>query len=192
MRPNPETKKSILKETYRLFLTENLERVTICDIESATKRTRGAIFHYFKDKQTLFENAVERLYFVSLKKTDYSINTPIDFECFIENYQSPAERVIEQIKLLDKNINAEKAFFHFTIQASKYYFNFDTIYNGIMEKEYTRLSSLLFNALNYPSSVDISTMAYLLINGDCNNLFFNAFSASKPKNKSLLKLLMQK
>ena len=190
-RPCPETKENILQEAYRLFLTENLERVTIRDIENATKRTRGALFHYFKDKQCLFDTIVEDIYFAQIKKSTDTINTPIDFECFVNEYKNPTEKVIAHIKQIDENLNAEKAFLHFTLQANMYYSNFDTVYNEIMEKEYARLSSLLSGAIHYPSNVDINTMTYLLINGDSNNLFLNAFSAFKPQ-KCILKLLLQK
>jgi AcrR family transcriptional regulator len=62
---NLGTRENILREAFRLLLTENFEKVTIRDIERVTDRTRGAIFYHFKDKQMflLFASSVN---FISL------------------------------------------------------------------------------------------------------------------------------
>jgi AcrR family transcriptional regulator len=190
--PPIETYKNILRETYRLFLTENIERVTVIDIENATKRTRGTFFHYFRDKQDLFEKTVEKQYLVQLKKKGYPTNAPIDFEDFINNYKSPSERVTAHIKALYENINAEKAFCHFTLQASRYYPDFDTVYNRIIEKEYIQITSILSQLINHSLKVEINTIACLLISNNCCNTFFNALPTFNNQNKRIIKSLLQR
>ncbi len=185
-----KTPKNIIRATYRLFLTENIERVTISDIEKATDRTRGAIFHYFQDKQDLFEKTVEEQYFVQLKKHPYQTDKPVDFDCFIDSYQSPSERLIAHIKQLDENINAEKAFYHFTLQAGRYYPGFDAIYSRILEDEYVQVASILSKSTSY-SKTQINMVTSLLISNNCSNIFF-AFPSFNIQNKQIIKSLLQK
>lgn len=52
----------ILKEAFKLFLQKNVEKVTVPDLEKATGIQRGAIFYHFKDKETLFIEAIEHFF----------------------------------------------------------------------------------------------------------------------------------
>ena len=46
-----ETRNQILDETFKLFLVNNWETITIEKIEHQMGRTRGAIFYFFKNKK---------------------------------------------------------------------------------------------------------------------------------------------
>lgn len=55
----------ILKETFKLFLQKNVEKVTVPDLEKATGIQRGTIFYHFKDKEALFIEVIDRYFFQS-------------------------------------------------------------------------------------------------------------------------------
>jgi hypothetical protein len=49
-----DTEDKIYREAYKLFVSKPYELVTVRDLEHAINMTRGAIFHYVKDKEQLF------------------------------------------------------------------------------------------------------------------------------------------
>ncbi|MDR2126644.1 MAG: TetR/AcrR family transcriptional regulator [Prevotellaceae bacterium] len=185
MKKNIDLKTKILNESFRLFLTENFEKVTIEDIEKATNRTRGAIFYHFKNKQHLFETIIKDIYFAEMKKFNSAINLPVDIQYFFDEYKSPCERIISHIKTFDKEINAEKAFFHLTLQASMYYPNFDAIYSKIANEEHILLSNILSHSINNISNNDLKDIIYLFLNISYSNTFNNAFSSLKNRSVSI-------
>jgi AcrR family transcriptional regulator len=178
---NLGTRENILRKAYRLFLTENFEKVTIKDIERVTDRTRGAIFYHFKDKQHILETVVNDIYFAEMKKNSNPVCSSVDFDTFLHKYKSPCERIISHIKETDENINAEKAFFHFTLQASMYYPDFDAVYSRIIREEYASLVRLLPNLANNISKNDAGAVSSLLLNSFYSEAFTNALSSVKAR-----------
>lgn len=65
-KPVENSRDLILKETFKLFLQKNIEKVTVPELERVTKLQRGAIFYYFKDKDTILIEVIERYFFSSL------------------------------------------------------------------------------------------------------------------------------
>ncbi len=57
-----DTRKHILFESYKLFLSYNIEKVTITELERATSKIRGIIFYHFSNKQQLFEAVVDEVF----------------------------------------------------------------------------------------------------------------------------------
>jgi len=55
-----DTKEFILKTAYYMFLRNNYEAVTMSKISSATKLTKGAIYHLFASKEELFKSVVDK------------------------------------------------------------------------------------------------------------------------------------
>jgi AcrR family transcriptional regulator len=178
---NLETRENILRQAYRLFLTENFERVTIRDIERVTCRTRGAIFYHFRDKQHILEAVVNEIYFAEMRKNCNPLSPFTDFDTFLHKYKSPCERIILHIKETDKSINAEKAFFHFTLQAGMYYPNFDSAYSCIISEEETSLVRLLSNLINNISKNNVNIISSLLLNGFYSEAFTTALSSAKAR-----------
>jgi AcrR family transcriptional regulator len=56
------TEDRLYKEAYKLFVSKPYESVTVRDLEQAIHMTRGAIFHYVRDKEHLFRNVIEKYY----------------------------------------------------------------------------------------------------------------------------------
>jgi AcrR family transcriptional regulator len=133
--------------------------VTIRDIERVTGRTRGAVFYHFRDKQHILETVVNEIYFAEMKKNGNEPGYLTDFDSFMHKYKSPCERIISHIKESCKSINAEKAFFHFTLQAGMYYPDFDAAYSSIIREENTSLARLLSGLTNNISKNDVGLLA---------------------------------
>jgi AcrR family transcriptional regulator len=56
------TEERLYKEAYKLFISKPYELVTVRELEQAINMTRGAIFHYVRDKEHLFRNVIEKYY----------------------------------------------------------------------------------------------------------------------------------
>lgn len=52
----------ILKTAFSLFITKGYKAVTMSELESATKMTKGAFYHYFKSKEELFFSVIDKYY----------------------------------------------------------------------------------------------------------------------------------
>ncbi len=68
----------ILRQTFLLLLEKGYDGVSITDIQKATGLSRGLLYHYFENKETLFLEVV-RKYFVDLYVT----------ECDTKNFDLP-------------------------------------------------------------------------------------------------------
>lgn len=60
MKKDKNTLDKILWECFKLFLQKGYKEVTIPDIENAIGMTRGAVFHYVKDKKDLFKSVIDK------------------------------------------------------------------------------------------------------------------------------------
>ncbi len=60
-----DAKDQILQKTFRLLLEKGYDGVSITDIQQATGLSRGLLYHYFENKETLFSEVV-RTYFTDL------------------------------------------------------------------------------------------------------------------------------
>lgn len=120
------SKELILKEAFKLFLQKNVEKVTIDELERATKLRRGAIFYYFKDKKNIFKEVIDK-YFFSPLNMFYPIQPDNIF--LLKDYWELKNNHISKIQdwLREEKVftNPYLAFFHIAEQANLYLPNFN-------------------------------------------------------------------
>lgn len=74
----------ILKTAFSLFISKGYKAVTMSDMENATKLTKGAFYHYFKNKEELFHAVIEKYYLSShLNCNSDSFNTLKEYIAYI-------------------------------------------------------------------------------------------------------------
>jgi AcrR family transcriptional regulator len=105
-----DTEDKIYRAAYKLFISKPYEMVTVREMESAINMTRGAIFHYVKDKEQLFREVIERYY---LKTQDiYNrvgedvLEKDITLLQFIDIYIAGVEKTVNKLYTdagVDKN-----------------------------------------------------------------------------------------
>lgn len=61
-----ETREHILITAFILFLQKSYKEVTMKEIVQASGLSKGAFYHYFKSKEELFNEIVERYYFIMM------------------------------------------------------------------------------------------------------------------------------
>ena len=57
-----ETKEHILRESCALFLQKSFKEVTMKEIVKTTQMSKGAFYHYFKNKEQIFLEIVDSIY----------------------------------------------------------------------------------------------------------------------------------
>ncbi|MDR2407228.1 MAG: TetR/AcrR family transcriptional regulator [Bacteroidales bacterium] len=174
------TRQIILKAAYKLFLLNNVEKVTIEKIEKITNKIRGTIFYYFKDKQAIFDAVVEEMFFpsISLPAELIDIATTLSFEHFLELYKSCEHRFMSQIKdLYDDIENPGIAWYNFISQANKYYPDFNGKLGKIIQKDYNVCKHLIQIAQekNEIKNLDSKKLTLLFLEIASGTAFQNAF-----------------
>jgi AcrR family transcriptional regulator len=180
MKQTSNSRQVILKEAYKLFLTNNVEKVTISEIEKATKKIRGSIFYYFKSKQAIFNAVVEEMFFQSFRFPVNLIEIAISqsFEQFLDSYTGYEQRAILQIKKLYEMEKPEIAYYDFISQANRYYPDFKNKFNEIVQKDYDICSKIIrvSQDKNELKIGDSKKLAFLLLKINSGATFFAAYS----------------
>jgi AcrR family transcriptional regulator len=171
----------ILKEAYKLFLLNNVEKVTIAKIEKATDKIRGTIFYHFKDKQAIFDAVVEEIFFPSISFSSELIETAFDlsFEQFLNLYKNCEQRFISQINNWYDDIeNPGIAYYNFISQAYKSYAGFNDRFNEIIQMDYNCCKYLIQTAQekNELKNLDPQKIALLFLEIGSGTAYHQAFS----------------
>ena len=116
-----ETKDHILKTAFILFLKKGYKAVTMQDLERETGLTKGAFYHYFKGKEEIFIEVIDKYH---LSKKAYSISELDDHSSLSEFIHSQIEDIILRVKdlrhLADIS-NPDPFFISLILEARKYY-----------------------------------------------------------------------
>jgi len=109
----PDNKDYILQKTFFLLLTKGYDGVSITDIQRETGMSRGIIYHYYKDKEELFQVAAEKYlvtpFLISRESTKgfhveemikYVINKYIDTARFWKDYMGAGQLTIANYDFL--------------------------------------------------------------------------------------------
>ena len=136
MRNDTGTKDLIFREAFRLFMIKPYELVTICDLEKATKMTRGAIFYYAKNKNHLFQQVMKNYFLTSqnsftkfgqdILKQDMTLLEFINF--FIDCTEKTVEKTYTFAKMDTKDAqksNPERYYLSLVLIAGHYMKKYD-------------------------------------------------------------------
>ena len=137
MQRKKDTRELILSQTYQLLFVYNWEAITIEQIESSIGRTRGAIFYFFKNKNELFNSIINERFLSKFLTTEVNSsaiqNTTI--AGFFNQYQTPLERLCNDIS---ENYNLKDptpAVLNIIVQARKLYPCFDIVIGRYISDE---------------------------------------------------------
>ncbi len=92
-----DTRKHILDTAFALFLTKSYKAVTMSELEKSTGLTKGAFYHYFKNKEEIFVEIVNAVF----QKQSLAINELSKVETlkdFISVFLQILQEEINEIK----------------------------------------------------------------------------------------------
>ncbi len=79
-----DSKEHILKTSLILFLQKSYRDVTMKEIVEKSGLSKGAVYHYFKNKESLFNEIVTL--FISMGKVDYASFSQVSLKSFYRQY----------------------------------------------------------------------------------------------------------
>lgn len=155
-----DTKSLILQGAFKLFLTENFNKVTVYDLEKETGFTRGTIFYHFNSLESIFHTVIDK-YFLSIEKIDKKLSRktlPV-LKAFISEYVSGIEATMK--KLLSITDNKAVSYYHIISQAYIYYPDFSIHVKEIFEKELDSWKSVIQKAVSNKEikNINVDTIA---------------------------------
>lgn len=143
-KPVEKSRDLILKEAFKLFLQNNIEKVTVPELERVTKLQRGAIFYHFKGKEAIFKEVIEKYFFSPL-----NIFSPVTLDGIysLEEYWDKKNEHLTKIQSwFNKEeipINPYSAFFHLAEQANLYIPAFRENMQNLLEANKTYWTQIL-------------------------------------------------
>ncbi|MBI9054632.1 MAG: TetR/AcrR family transcriptional regulator [Bacteroidales bacterium] len=93
------TKEHIILTSFRLFLQKGYKEVTMNMLVKATGLSKGAFYHYFENKEQLFVETLDNLFFsISPFNNEMIINPEVSFFDYMQMY-------IDNIKKMAKTVS---------------------------------------------------------------------------------------
>lgn len=90
---NTSTRELIINESYKLFIRNSYEAVSISDISQKIGLTKGALYHHFANKEEIFKAVIDKYF----KIKAFEGNLKISLEEYIKKIVEFAKEVIHQI-----------------------------------------------------------------------------------------------
>ena len=120
-----DTREHILQTALSLFITKSYKAVTMSDLEKATGLTKGAFYHYFKNKEEIFIEIINKYYLSDQLFDNKVVSKMKTLKEYIDYTIRYIEIKIEKIKDLTKNKLPDPYLFLLIIEAHVYYPNFN-------------------------------------------------------------------
>ena len=118
------TKETILRKSFKLFLAKGYDGTSVPDIERAAKITRGAIFHHFANKEDIFKQSADYFVLAFFQEADYGeeyLSCPTPLKTFMMRCLKLIEARMEMI-IQEKDIEVTPAsFMSFTLYLTDHY-----------------------------------------------------------------------
>ena len=92
------TKEHIILTAFRLFLQKGYKEVTMSMLVKATGLSKGAFYHYFENKEQLFIETLDNLFFsISPFNKEMIVNPEVSFYEYMEMYIENGKKMAKMI-----------------------------------------------------------------------------------------------
>lgn len=161
------TKDQIIEEAFKLFLSNNYEKVSISDLEQAVGKTRGAIFYFFKTKEEIFNQVIDT-YIIKIQDPHEKFGSSDDasLKQFIYHYINGINTTMSKMLSISV-VNIYRQYFSLYIQASRIYPNFSEIMTENAMEELELWKKVLNRAVKTKEIKPIDTYQYATIFRSC-------------------------
>ena len=135
----------ILRSCYRLMATGTWDAISVSELEKNISQTRGAIFYFNKNKEDLFINMIDELFFpvFKLSQSDKTNLKTCSTQTFFAMYKTPFERVCNDLRINYKLDNPSQGLFNILIQAQNHYKGFRQIINDEIKCEMAEINRII-------------------------------------------------
>lgn len=141
---DPNLKKRIIDETYKLLITKGMKHTSFCDVAIAVRKSKGAVMHYFPSKKQLVNTVIEMRFFpASQLSPEMELLANKEWNEFLRHYKNPIERAIHNFPGKPDG-NRLIHYMQFISSANEYMSEFPQRYQKLLAEE----QSFLFNVVS--------------------------------------------
>ena len=116
-----ETKDHILKVAFILFLKNGYKSVSMHDLERETGLTKGAFYHYFKGKEDIFIEVINKYHLSQRKNALSDFEATCTFSEFIDYQIKDIGLQVNEIRNFANIEDPDPFFISLIMEARKYY-----------------------------------------------------------------------
>jgi TetR/AcrR family transcriptional repressor of nem operon len=116
-----ETKDHILQTAFTLFLQKGYKSVTMHDLENETGFTKGAFYHYFKSKEEIFIEVIDKYHLSQRNFTLSEFELRCTLSEFIDYQIKGIISKVSNIRKLTDIEDPDPFFISLIMEARKYY-----------------------------------------------------------------------
>lgn len=135
----------ILRQCYRMMATGTWDAISVTELESNIKQTRGAIFYFNKNKQDLFNNMIDELFLPVFRLNEQEklkLKNCIA-QAFFAIYKTPFERVCDDLRINYQILDPAMSLFNIIVQALQHYPNFREVISKELKQEMDFLNHIV-------------------------------------------------
>ncbi len=146
----------ILRQCYRLMVTGTWDAISVTELESNIKQTRGAIFYFNKNKEDLFNNMIDELFLpvFRLNEQEKLKLKSSTAQAFFAIYKTPFERVCNDLRINYQVPDPAMSLFNIIAQAQQHYPNFREVISEELKLEKEILKHILGINSSFPIDID--------------------------------------
>ena len=161
------TKERILEEAFKLFLNNNFEKVSISDLEKSIGKTRGAIFYFFKNKEEIFNEVIDKYIIKTQNPSEkFNFDDNISLEQFIYLYVNGINATMSKMLSLSV-VNIYKGYFSLYMQASRIFPDFAEIMTRNSVEEINLWEKVISRAIQSKEIKEVNTRHYATLFRSC-------------------------
>lgn len=116
-----DTREHILRTAFRLFIAKSYKAVTMSDLEKETGLTKGAFYHYFKSKEEIFIEVIDKFYLASHMPRNEEIEENGTLRAYIDLHLEHIDFLAKKLKEIANIDRPDPTSLSLIMEAKEYY-----------------------------------------------------------------------
>ena len=115
------TRDHILITAFTLFVTKSYKAVTMNDLEKTSGLTKGAFYHYFKNKEEIYIEVVDKYFLANHMPKDQEIEEKGSLRDYLDLYMNHFISKANKLKEITNNETIDPSFVSLIMEAKENY-----------------------------------------------------------------------
>lgn len=195
-----DTREHILRTAFRLFITKSYKAVTMSDLEKETGLTKGAFYHYFKSKEEIYIEVIDKFYLANHLPRDEEIEDNGTLQEYIELHLKHIDFLANKFKEITNIDRPDPTLISLIMEAKEYYPGFTEKLREVGDATFNKWERVISRAkirgeIKHDIESDILTENFIAIGYSIFRYILNnrsleySFSLLKLQYNQLYKLM---
>ena len=120
-----DTKDHILRTAFSFFIKRSYKAVTMSDLEKATGLTKGAFYHYFKSKEDIYIEVIDKFFLANHIPRNEEIEEKGSLQDYINLHITHIETIAQKLKEITNIECPDPTSVSLILEAKEYYPGFN-------------------------------------------------------------------